>query len=104
MGTNRKLPAFSSFKLFKQIMKFALCGLLLLVAYSARVSGYQCIAIAADSYNWRNCNPFEATKKNCPIGEACLADVSYKGYIPNYALKCLDNREYLVNRDTGDFL
>ena len=68
------------------------------------VPGYQRLAVAADSYNWRNCVPFEATKKNCPRGEACLADISYRGYVPNYALKCLDNQEYLVNRDTADYL
>ena len=27
-----------------------------------------------ENYRWRKCDSYEATKKNCPRGEPCLAD------------------------------
>lgn len=41
-----------------------------------------------DAYPWTSCNSFESTKKNCPIGEACLKLKTYKEYAWNWAMRC----------------
>ena len=40
-----------------------------------------------DAYPWTSCNSFEATKKNCPLGEACLKLISFE-YAWNWAMRC----------------
>ena len=41
-----------------------------------------------DEYPWMNCNSFEATRKNCPRGEACLKLKQYRDYAWSWAMKC----------------
>merc|ERR1711963_380898 len=74
--------------------------LLLLVSLSliAIASGYQWEPVHSDSFPWRPCSSFEATKKNCPKGEPCMADLSYAGYVPNNALKCQRSRDRLLEQ------
>ena len=41
------------------------------------ILGYQWNPNSED-YQWRPCSAHEATKKNCPRGEPCLADTRYQ--------------------------
>merc|ERR1712130_438322 len=59
---------------------------------------YQWEPVHSDSFPWRPCSSFEATKKNCPKGEPCMADLSYAGYVPNNALKCQRSRDRLLEQ------
>merc|ERR1712228_306941 len=72
--------------------------LLLLASLLAIASGYQWEPVLSDSFPWRPCSSFEATKKNCPKGEPCMADLSYAGYVPNNALKCQRSRDRLLEQ------
>merc|ERR1711971_211962 len=72
--------------------------LLLLASLVAIASGYQWEPVLSDSFPWRPCSSFEATKKNCPKGEPCMADLSYAGYVPNNALKCQRSRDRLLEQ------
>ena len=38
-------------------------------------SGYNWQPVFSDTFTWRACSAFEATKKNCPRGEPCMADL-----------------------------
>ena len=37
--------------------------------------GYNWQPVFSDTFTWRACSAFEATKKNCPRGEPCMADL-----------------------------
>lgn len=56
---------------------------ILYLSKSARViqthcwPGYQWEPVHSDSFPWRPCSSFEATKKNCPKGEPCMADLRW---------------------------
>ena len=39
------------------------------------LSGYNWQPVFSDTFTWRACSAFEATKKNCPRGEPCMADL-----------------------------
>ena len=41
-----------------------------------------------DEYPWMSCNSFEATRKNCPRGEACLKLKQFASYAWSWAMKC----------------
>ena len=41
-----------------------------------------------DEYPWLDCNSYEATRKNCPRGEACLKLKQYRDYAWSWAMKC----------------
>merc|ERR1711963_1198553 len=71
--------------------------LLLLAGLFAIASGYQWEPVLSDSFPWRPSSS-EATKKNCPKGEPCMADLSYAGYVPNNALKCQRSRDRLLEQ------
>merc|ERR1712130_105316 len=72
--------------------------LFFLLSLIAITSGYQWEPVHSDSFPWRPCSSFEATKKNCPKGEPCMADLSYAGYVPNNALKCQRSRDRLLEQ------
>ena len=46
------------------------------MATCSNILGYQWNPNSED-YQWRPCSAHEATKKNCPRGEPCLADTRY---------------------------
>ncbi len=52
-----------------------------------------------DAYPWTPCNTFEATKKNCPRGEACLKLKKFKDYnwYHNWAMKCKSQSFFFFN-------
>merc|ERR1712126_351863 len=77
-------------------MRLVVCALV--VALALLATGYQWSPVLSDSFPWRPCSPFEATKKNCPKGEPCMADLSYAGYVPNTALKCQKTRDRLLEQ------
>merc|ERR1712233_29038 len=85
-----------------QIKNPSMRALSLLLFFSlsliAITSGYQWEPVHSDSFPWRPCSSFEATKKNCPKGEPCMADLSYAGYVPNNALKCQRSRDRLLEQ------
>ena len=41
----------------------------------AGVAGYVWQPDLTETFPWRQCTAFEATKKNCPKGEPCWADL-----------------------------
>ena len=43
--------------------------------FSYLFSGYNWQPVFSDTFSWRSCSAFEATKKNCPRGEPCMADL-----------------------------
>ena len=53
--------------------------------------GFQLPTETYDEYPWMNCNSFEATRKNCPRGEACLKLKQYRDYAWSWAMKCKFN-------------
>ena len=57
------------------------------------------IAQNSDSYPWTPCNSFEATKKNCPLGEACLKLKGFKSYAWNWAMRCQSREEYIAKAE-----
>jgi hypothetical protein len=60
------------------------------------VPGYMLLQ-TQDEYPWTSCNSFEATKKNCPRGEACLKLTSFE-YAWNWAMRCKAvNRFYIID-------
>ena len=50
--------------------------------------GFQLPTETYDEYPWMSCNSFEATRKNCPRGEACLKLKQYQEYAWSWAMKC----------------
>ncbi|TRY75288.1 hypothetical protein TCAL_17368, partial [Tigriopus californicus] len=71
--------------------------LMALMALTTVTQGYRANQLTDSSYPWRPCNSFEATKKNCPLGEACLKLKNFKKYAWNWAMRCQSREEY-VNR------
>merc|ERR1712071_713641 len=71
----------------------------LLASYCSLISAYIWQPVLSDTFPWRPCSAFEATKKNCPKGEPCFADLSYKGWVPNPALKCLASKDKFVYQE-----
>ena len=83
------------------------------------LSGYNWQPVFSDTFAWRPCSAFEATKKNCPrgeetssryiiynihsplLGEPCMADLSYKGWVPNNALKCLASKDKFIYQESN---
>ena len=59
------------------------------------------IAQQYDSYPWTRCSAFEATKKNCPRGEACLKLKNFKSYAWNWAMRCKLHSSDLSELDNG---
>uniref|UniRef100_A0A0K2TXF3 Secreted protein n=1 Tax=Lepeophtheirus salmonis TaxID=72036 RepID=A0A0K2TXF3_LEPSM len=81
-------------------MKCSLIGsILILLGFVLSTQAYQLIA-QYDSYPWTKCSPFEASKKNCPVGEACLKLKSFStGYAWNWAMRCQSREEYIQQED-----
>merc|ERR1711884_523358 len=65
------------------------------------INGYIWQPVYSDSFAWRQCSAFEATKKNCPRGEPCYADMSYRGWVPNNALKCLASKDKFIYQESN---
>eukprot|EP00093_Oithona_nana_P011039 11039.XXX_529292_529608_1 [CDS] Oithona nana genome sequencing. len=74
----------------KQFSFFCLC----LILVAAVIDGFR-ITQVQDSYPWESCNAFEATKKNCPRGEACLKLKNFS-YAWNWAMRCQSREEYIT--------
>ena len=69
--------------------------------YNILFSGFQPPTETYDEYPWMSCNSFEATRKNCPRGEACLKLKQYQEYAWSWAMKCkftLDTYQFVVLR------
>merc|ERR1712130_150516 len=81
-------------------MKITLVSLLLCTLLAAS-HGYNWQPVFSDTFAWRPCSAFEATKKNCPRGEPCMADLSYKGWVPNNALKCLASKDKFIYQESN---
>jgi len=75
----------------RHILLFAVLNLLVWFT-----QGYNWQPVFSDTFTWRACSAFEATKKNCPRGEPCMADLSYKGWVPNHGLKCLASKDKFI--------
>ena len=53
------------------------------------ILGYIWQPVFSDTFAWRPCTAFEATKKNCPRGEPCMADLRYNNN--EVSRNCFDN-------------
>merc|ERR1712226_1308314 len=81
-------------KLFKMKNLWSFVLALILSICLVAEAAYQ-LASTFDSYPWEPCNSFEATKKNCPRGEACLKLKNFKKYAWNWSMRCQSREEYI---------
>jgi hypothetical protein len=73
--------------------------LMLLLAAVGLSYGFQLPTETYDEYPWMSCNSFEATRKNCPRGEACLKLKQYQEYAWSWAMKCQSREESIAKYD-----
>jgi len=73
--------------------------LMLLLAAVGLSFAFQLPTETYDEYPWMSCNSFEATRKNCPRGEACLKLKQYQEYAWSWAMKCQSREESIAKYD-----
>jgi len=84
-----------------QIYKMEKLRMLLffLLVVIATALAFQLPTETYDEYPWLDCNSYEATRKNCPRGEACLKLKQYRDYAWSWAMKCQSREEHIAKYD-----